>query len=500
VLLRNYKYSLIPIFIILSLFALKGRAIFSYSLDNDGLEFYFINTIQRMQLGVNIYADPLSLPYGNCLYTPIYFYFLNSVYQILHIDVFNDLHLAFIIGRMFSFVCVLIQVIYLYKFIRKIHLNNTVVIISISCYLMLITGHMYALRPDALKDLFFILFLFYAFEYVHFSKRYFYLVLAAIFGILSLFTKQDIIFHLSIFSFVTLLIYRNKRILLLLSVLAMGIICVFSFIFWYHGKYIIDNWFLLNAQTIDDIFLVVLMYIIIPTLVKTAPFIILTLCNLLGIRQHRLTDKFQQTIVIMGVMMYVVSHLVLMRAGANLNYTYEMSFVLILNVNIFYVNQRDFIQRFETRFLLSILFFLIFLFGINILFKYYKYEWWKEKSYKTVLYQNLKERSDIKKYLNGQYVYFPNTELTAFYPEHTTILGHDMHLDRFIQIYTGMNYKSRLSYINTATYDSNFRNGIIQFIVISNAAPFKKHVEHYYPSYSLDTIIQTKAIYRYTQK
>ena len=263
------------------------------------------------------------------------------------------------------------------------------------------------------------------------------------------------------------------------------------------GKYIFTNWILLNLQTTTGIYTIVFLYILLPSIFKTAPILLLVLLNNIKIRKESEPPLIYKVIAYSGIIFYITAHLSLLRAGANLNYTYELTVILVLNLVLFIHLYKQKLLQNKMRNQLLFIAYIILLYIANIEVNNYAYDAAKEAELKKEYFQNIKERKEIQSIIKDSYTFFPNTKYSIYYTDKNIVLGHDMHLDRFIRLFTTIVYKSRLLFISTDKYDTDFKNGTIKYIITDNDKKNMEHVAEYYPHFKPYKIIGTKLIYQY---
>jgi hypothetical protein len=122
------------------------------------------------------------------------------------------------------------------------------------------------------------------------------------------------------------------------------------------------------------------------------------------------------------------------------------------------------------------------------------------KKFKKEYHQYLADKPLVDSIIKDDTVFFPNTKYSVFYSDKQLILGHDMHLDRFIELYTtNADIRSKLTFINTQSYDKNFTDGTIKYLLIENDIKSKKHLSVNYPLYSPFKKSKYLLIYRFSK-
>jgi hypothetical protein len=139
--------------------------IFSYNIDLDGAEFTFVHYIQQLLKGEPLYLNPYEAPYSITIYTPLYLHLVEAACRFLEVNYIDNIYKIFITGRIISFGFTILGVYYIYLFAKKHITNSAIILFVCALYLLLITGHSYAVRPDSMKVAFFIAFLYYIIDY-----------------------------------------------------------------------------------------------------------------------------------------------------------------------------------------------------------------------------------------------------------------------------------------------------------------------------------------------
>lgn len=502
---KYYLYVLPFLLVIAILLYIRLKLVFSYSLDLVGLEYYFIHIVQQLATGQAIYPNPEALPYANCLYTPVYFYIYRIAVSCLHINVFDDIYTLLVLGRILSIVFVTAQIVYLIKFARLFSKSRIIEIAAVAFYLLLITEMMFAVRPDSLKVFFFMVFVYHLLLYVGriaTLKDGIICVAAAAFAV---YTKQDISVHISLCFITAILLFRNKKIIGLFS--AFLVICCIAFFIsiGFYGKYFFHNIVFFNIQSVTNLSTSFNLFFISISIFRTIPFLLLTVLNgrILAKTNAHAKEKF---IYIYAVLLYFLAHLSMLRAGSNFNYTFELIVLLILNFIVFCSIYKNKILERRITATVTTAFFIFFYLVINGIIGNYSYKSEKEKLKKEAYTQMLKSRKEIKETIGNTYAFFPNTQYSVFYIDKHIILGHDMHLDRFIKLYFtfdmpfNIDIKTKLPYINTAVYDRNFTDGTITYVITDNTKKSAEHVAFYYPAYKYYKTIDNMILYKFRDK
>lgn len=507
--IKKHKYSTLfylPfIAVIFELLFVRVRLLGSFSLDLNGLEYYFIHIVQKIAAYQPIYQNPEAIPFDNCLYTPLYFYICRLSMFAFTLDYKEDILKLLVLARGFSLLFVLMQLFYLAKITRLITKSLFQTVIVITFYLLLITEHMYAARPDSLKILFFTMFLFHFINYFFVSGKILDLFAFFLAGILAILSKQDIIIYLGILFATLILFKKEKRVLLIGIYFAITLLAVMFVCYLIYGNYFFVNIFLFNFQSVTNIAHSYIIICILISLSRLSPFLLLTFYNLYKSRNDE-NSSLIKYISINIIITFAIVHLFSMhRAGSNLNYSYELIVLAVLSIPIFYTHQKENTDRNLLWYNSVLITGVVLLFFSNSFFSNYKYSVKKEEKLKAeyITYQN--EKKEIINIIKNDYTYFPNTKYCLFYFDNKIIYGHDMHLDRFINYYidskyfTNLDIQTKLHFINTSYYDESFKNGLVKFLITDNTEKSSKHVALYYPKYSHYKATGNMIIYKFNE-
>ena len=483
---KHYLYYIPFLALILFMMLIRIKLLFSYSFDNAGLEHYFIHVVQRILMQQPIYPNPLELPNENCLYTPFYPYLLTIIYKIYKINPTFNLYKMYALGRFISLILVFVQLHYLTKLLQYFISSRLIKLIIITIFLLLLTGHIYSIRPDAMKLLFFTLFIYQLIGYFFFdgTKRNWYLAL--LFAVIAVYSKQDITIHIFISLFVLFITSAKKKQVLLFSLL-FSITCflVFAFFSMRYGQYVFTNLVLLNLQSVSEITKSYNIYFIIFSIIRTLPLLVLIFLNFKTIKRDFGFKNINAFIVLCSLLFYVYAHLSILRAAANLNYTYELLLFLMLNTSVYYSLHKKKITQKNRLYAVILGIYILFLFFSNFLTQCYSFHTDKEQQFKEEYFALAEESKTIKQLIGNGSIFLPNSKYMVLFADANMIGGHDMHIDRFIILYTDIDIfiKSKLSSINTKSYDDNFLNGTVQYLLIPDDKKSIAHVQKYYPAY-----------------
>lgn len=111
-----------------------------------------------------------------------------------------------------------------------------------------------------------------------------------------------------------------------------------------------------------------------------------------------------------------------------------------------------------------------------------------------------KEANTIKTRIGKQAIFLPNSKYMLLFADANMVTGHDMHIDRFIELYVDFDkikIQSSLSKINTNVFDNSFLDGTIPYILMPNDSKSKPHLQTYYPKYKIDYHTSNFVLYKF---
>lgn len=498
--IKKYRIHFIPfIFLISLLLLIRLRLLFSYSFDNDGLEYYFVHAMQRIMLHKPLYPNPESFPFENCLYTPIYPYLYSIITAFCKSDVTANFYKIYSLGRALSYILVLAQLYYLIKLVKIFTVSGFHHVLILTLYLLLITGHIFCIRPDALKLFFFTVFLYHLINYFFLNHKKKEAIIAVCSAVLAVYTKQDITIHIFICFGILFFLADKRKVLTLMF--WFGLLCFICLIgcFLIFGKYVFTNLVLFNMQSVTDILKSYNIYFILFSIIRTFPILVLVLLNLKTIKEKSGLRNASGFIILCSLFFYVYSHLSILRAAANLNYTYELLIFLVLNIALYFQLYSNKINKRIAFTTIVLAGYIALLATSNAIIQNYSLYEVKEQQFKKEYFACVKESKMIKNLIGKDAVFLPNSKYMIFYADVNMVTGHDMHIDRFIILYASIHIyiKSKLTFINTDSYDANFLNGNIKYIVIPKDLKSIKHVAKFYPKYKLHNSTDNFLVYQF---
>lgn len=456
--------------------------VFSYSMDLEGMEFSFLYHLQVLKKYGTVYTNPDSFPYFICFYPPFYASFMNKFCAAMQVNILTDLHRALIWGRLISFILLFVNTWFIKKTVSLLTENKARFIHIILLLMLLYPMHFFSFRPDSFKVTFFVIFLFFYLKFHHKNnyKRHFLIALAA--AAVSVFFKHDVIIYIYLLISLHWLYFRRRSSIFFTGLLSLIIFSGFFLFTKIFGTHFLKNLFFYTIQYSSEI---KINFIIIAfNLCKILPLVIIAYKNISS------NDKLIKFIAVCSLVFAVISNLALLRAGANLNYTYEAVILLIINLAI---NTSKQVQKKYPFVLLCV--YLLILNNKMLYPAYFKHE--SNEAARMQYLQNIKTSKKVQAIIGNDIVFFTNGKYIVYNGNTNLIYGYDLHLDRFTEVYMNIPVKSTL-FTNTAgkEYDELFKNGFVRYLVIDNNDVSKKQIGQYYQNFSLFTPVDNLLIYK----
>lgn len=455
--------------------------LFSYSVDLEGMEFSFLYHLQVLKKYGTVYTNPDVYPYFICFYPPLYSSFMHKFCSSMHVDVFTDLHRALVWGRLLSLLLLIVNVRLIIKITSLFNKNKTSFIQVALLLMLLFPMHYFSFRPDSLKVTFFIGFIFYFLRYHEQSNSRKDLIKALVAASISIFFKHDVVIYIYFFIGLHWFIFMKKESIIFTIALSFFTIAGLLFFTRLYGDHFIKNLFFYTVQYSSEIS--INLFIITLNLLKTFPFLIIAYLNF----QSKI--KSIKFLAICIFIFSLVSNLFLLRAGANLNYTYESIILLVISFFI-YLSDKKPLQ-------LKFIFLLLYLLVLNNKFcqpLYLKKE--NNDAAKKAYLENIESGKILKQLIGKDVVFFTNGKYIIFNGTLNIMYGYDLHLDRFTQVYLNMPIKSTM-FRNSSTqqYDKSFKNGFVKYIVVEDNLIAKRQMPTYYPKYTLYQSVGNLLVY-----
>jgi len=485
------------VFILLIAYLLITRIllIFSYSIDLDGAEFIFVYHVQRLIDHKPLYNNPTEFPFLACLFVPVYLYILKGVLSLFSTSSQHDLHFMYVVSRAFSFVLFILQIsIFITYLRRRFQSSWRNIFILTAVYLLLISGHMYVVRPDALKFLLFTIGFILLIEYEFFKQHIFYLPGFLVVAVLNVFTKQDTIVYSCILIGCMFLVTRKIKYIALLVSFLLVVVLVFLSMVHIFGNNFYTNVILFNFQTIDDVFTSINMLLVIFSLGRISPLLLIVFVMLYKHKNALQKDAMVLFLIITAMAFLAVSHLFILRAGSNINYAYESIFLLLFLFSMLLkLDESTF--KLSGKAMIFPISYVLFLFATNTIIHNYRYNFKREEELKATYYKNIETNKQIKSVINNELVFYPNMEYGLFGRNNNLIYGYDYNIGRFISLVMPIEINTRLTFFDSKKYDDYFKNGKVKYIVSqTNKADF---MQKNYPNYTFQDSIGNLSVYAF---
>lgn len=479
---------LLPLLPILYMLSVRFLLIFSYNTDLDGAEFTFIHYLQQLLSGKPLYLDPEHFPFSATIYTPAYLYLVYFVCKFYRLDYIRDIHEIYMAGRTVSFFFVFVSLFYIDRFSKRQNAGAFTRMLMLCIFLLLITGHAYATRPDSMKIACFIMAVFYYTEYFYFSGSRTALILFLLAFVLSVSAKQDVLLYLLLLQSIQVLLSRQLKALSVLFISLLLAALLFLIIYSISGIAAMTSLFPFNLQMISDYRNSYNFYVVIFSTLRLSP---LYLILILLLRNRK--DGYSRLIAICGILAGISTTLFLFRPGSFLNYAYELIVFLSVGTGLYLSNlapKRFFVYGFSA--------YLSLLFISNILIRNYAYNSQKEDNYRKDMMHDYAMRKIMEpKLQQGAVVFSPDLELSIFLADKQVIYGHEYHLDRLIYAHLGLHTRSRLMLNSSEGYDRCFRDGSVPYVVAYDKAETRKLMDSCYPAYHLSGMADRFLLYEF---
>jgi hypothetical protein len=453
--------------------------IFSYNIDLDGAEFTFVHYIQQLLKGEPLYLNPYEAPYSITIYTPLYLHLVEAACRLLEVNYIDNIYKIFITGRIISFGFTILGVYYIFLFAKKHITNSAIILFVCALYLLLITGHSYAVRPDSMKVAFFIAFLYYIIDYFFESGTASSKLRSFIFAILCIAAKQDAVIYIGLFLGITFLVKRTKQVFSYLVVFAISVCLLFLLFHIIYGKHCLSSLILFNLQGISDYKNSYNFLIVIFNTFRLSPFYLLFIFIIFSKKKED-NHKLPVTLAVTGLFAAFLSSFFLFRPGSYLNYTYELIAIALLTTITFIKNRSEFPKK--TFYFTGI--YVLLIFTSNTALNIYTINFDKEDAHKAAFSEYYQLRKDLIPLLEKKASIFnPELQQSIFIADFNVIYGQEYHLDRLIYGLLGLKTTSKLMTVSSKHYDELFATGQVDYLVTKENERAKELIVKHYPAY-----------------
>lgn len=491
----KYQWQYIVIVLLISyLLITRILLIFSYSVDLDGTEFVFVYHVQRLLEHKSLYVNPTKFPFYGCLFVPIYLYTLKFLVNLFNVDS-DDIHAILVVGRLFSFALFATQIFIVITYLRKrfqIKAINILVFILID--LLLITGHMYVVRPDAMKFLFFTIAVVLLIEYEFFNQKNSYLLSFLIISTLTVYIKQDMLVYISIIIGSMMLLTRKLKYALLLTVFITLVCSVFIILTSIFGHHFYTNVILFNFQKATQFYTSINILFVVFSLSRILPLYLFAFFVIRKFKIDLFKDALLKYLFFITTALLVISHVFMLRAGSYINYAFESIFLLLfLGLIVIYKIKEQLLITKTIKF--GIALYVLFLLLTNFVIHSYSYSFDKEHKVKTEYYNSIQTADKIKSYVKENVVFYPNMKYGLFAKNQHLIFGYDYNIGRFMSLFLPLKINTQLLFYDATIYNNHFKNGSVKYIV--NELDKDEFMKLNYPEYQKDTVIGNLGIYTF---
>lgn len=461
--------------------------IFTYNTNLEGVEFALVHFVQMICLKGHLYGDAGKFPFLLVVHAPLYYYMMAGIMKLFCIDVINDVHTMYIIGRSIAFVLLFVNIYILLKIVALFSLSFRYKIYFVLLFVLFLPAHFYACRPDAFKVLFFVLYL-YSVIRSYLSNRFVHYVVSAVYLFIGILFKQDVLVYGCVIYFI-FFVSTRRIIYLVLPVIVVAFISLCMYVYYrFSGINLFKELFLYNIQYDSDITINLLL--ITSHYIKAIPLLFFSVFNI------RSQNKMTKVLAIISINYFVLCTLFMLRIGSSLNYTYESVFLLLINAAVYIEETRFEVNHFR------ICAYMFMMLMLNQFIYYRAFLWTKDElRHKDVFFENVQTSKKVKKIIGDKVVFIPDMKYYLFYPETNLIYGADWHYDRYCAIALNIHIKPK--FINNrivAEYDKQFENGSVEYILIEDNDKSKRLLSQYYTSYAMLQKTDNLLIYKFKNK
>jgi hypothetical protein len=483
--------------IILYLLYIRFRLIFSYSLDLDGAEFFFVNFVQLLEQGKSLYRNPLEFPFMGVQHAPAYPYLLYFIGKCLRFNLLEDIHQMLTVARLVAWLSMFVNIYVVVKILRRFGLSTLYFISGLTLYLLLITGHFYATRPDGIKTTLFTIFLYYAFEYVFYKGGKKQLVFSILAATLVILFKHDSVINIYICLVLLSLYLQNKRAYYLLTFFTLSLVISGVSCYLIFGKYFFTNTILFNVQVITDVANSINIWIVLFSVARNFPLLLLAFYGSLLAIKNFSKKEVKYFIPLLSFIYFGIVHVLMLRPGSYLNYTFELILLLVLNAVLFAKQHEDYILKHLKGWCVLAFTYFLFIVLTNRIIHSYTFDSTVEAANKRAYLSALAESKQILSITGSEIVFLPNFKYVVFFANAPYIWGYEMHFDRVLEVFLNFKIKSKLLFIPTQNYDACFTNGKVKFIIVENDKLNIDRLAKYYPSYSFYQSFSKFRVYKF---
>jgi hypothetical protein len=487
----KYEWKAIPFLLLMAfILAARFRLIFSYSVDMDGAEYTYIHLIQRLILGHDLYNNSVGFPFIQLVYTPLYFYIYYSLCKLFHLHSLNDIHAIYIVGRTLSFVVFLCQAWFIYKVLQRYALSLFYRLVTLTLYMLLITGGVFVAKMDGMKIIFFTTFLIFLIDNFFYKASFRSVFLSIATGLVAISIKQDALIYIAASLAVLTLIKPDRKTIQFCLWFALSVVSLFIIYYLLFGPYFFGNIIYYNFQVLTNFSTgSTILFILLFSIARTGPMLAICLLNIYLLHRKKCWSSPEMYVSLLAMLFFLMAHFAMLKPGGYLNYSYEAIVLLTFSFAAFIKTNKD-AFRIRLPIKMGLLgTYILFLLGCNhLLHCYYNRE--SESSYEKVFFSYSAEREKINAVIGNSLVFFPNPKYITLFADRNILYGYEYHADRYINLLEGLKIKSRLLLLDSTDYDNYFLTGKVKYLIVENKAVNKKHIREYYqrfvPFYETD--------------
>jgi hypothetical protein len=380
---------------------------------------------------------------------------------------------------------------------RELRVQRSYMLPLIALYLLLITGHFYVTRPDAIKTTLFTIILFILLKFLFSRGPVIYLLWFNLAVFLSVLFKNDAVINIFLVSSILFIGLHNRRAMAILLSAVFSTAILLAALYLYYGRYFFTNIVLINFQQITDIYHSYNLEVMLFSAGRMLPLFAFGIYSCYLALRGRDKANPEYYIPFIAVACFIVAHASMLRAGSYLNYSFESILLLILNLGILATTYKDTVQKYLKPISAGVALYMVLIFTSNYIIHSYSFNSHAENNYRRQYFSLLRQRNDLIAITKGETMFFPNSKYMIFYADQPMIYGNDLHIDRFIFLYIGLNVSSRQLFVSTDAYDHYFETGQVPYVVGDNDERSMNHVKKYYPHYKYYAAEHNFIVYKY---
>lgn len=480
--------------------------IFSYNGNLEGIAGILSHHVQRFLLFGKLYTDPESIPFFPLYYAPLYFYLNAFLVKLIGINPWTDIITINAIGSIISLLAMFgISIIIYFLLKKKLNVNKKLALISGMLIFIFALFYNFTYRPDSLKVLFEVLCIYLIIDYLRTGRERNFL-LAAIFILLAVFTKQDAIYFFLPLLYVLLKQKKYKALIIYSTIL----ICIAGILI--AALMITNDRFIINIMGIkmsDGITFWYLTNVIFQYIIKTLPLILIGFYLSIKLFKEKENEQGQFLSVLFWVSL-LFPLLFSFKNGASINYFFEFQMMAVLII-IYYYSKHSFSFNKVHNFIIFLLVVVYTIFlcleknkiRFNSMITDYSVPVYNKKTndnnklkYKKALMTAEYVRNEIKP-KKGEYIATYNLIFNYFLPEFVINIEHKQYYYRYLKFLTGVDFPLTVCSYDVSRLEQLIDSGGLKYIILNNDEPGKKFMKKEMRSYILFKTIEGYMIYKW---